>query len=100
MWIFKSECVNRLNQSYFVIWPNSFYQLSDSTKNDDNLELELEYQHNLWTMDVETSFSQFSHLAWSAPASSTACLFVSLEHVTYVILRRHRRFGAVYCEME
>ena len=54
--VLKTECENRSNQSDFVIWPNSFYQLSADPKKG-NLASVFNDQHNQHTMDMEPPFS-------------------------------------------
>ena len=44
--VFLHACANRSNQSGFVIRYNLFSQISADTKNNDNLESELKYQHD------------------------------------------------------
>ena len=49
---------NKTNQSDFVIWPHSFSQLSGDLKNSGDLELELNYQNDWWTMSMAPTFSR------------------------------------------
>ena len=58
MHIFKPACVNRSNQLYLMIRPNSFSHIVVSFKKCGNLASELNNKHNPWKISMAPLFSK------------------------------------------
>ena len=80
--ILKPECTNRLNQSYFVIRLNSFYQLIITPNSCGNFAPEFKYQHNRRTMAMVPTFSRsFSIGMGRARTGLLYCLSLGLSKI-------------------
>ena len=73
---FKPSCLNRLDQPYFVIWPNLLSKIILSPKMCGDMVSKFNYQHD-HNGHVTEVLTIFIRQHGPLPASSLTCLFVS-----------------------